>query len=106
MWAPRSSRSLTPAMAERRLQRLRSCATARAFAPLLKHLGGARAPGRAGSRVKIVDGNGLEARAQRRQARREAPGRAVPGPSLVGYAPALGVVTDVVPCDKGQAQAR
>ena len=37
---------------------------------------------------------------------REATGRALPGKSLVVYEPALGVVTDVFPCENGHAQER
>src|SRR5882672_8607841 len=80
--------------------------SAREFAPLIKHMGGARAPWLAGYRVKIVDGNGLKASEHRMQELRAATGRALPGTSLGGYAPALGVVTDVLPCENGHAQER
>jgi hypothetical protein len=80
--------------------------SARAFAPLIKPMGGERAPWLAGYRVKIVDGNCLEASEHRMKARREATGRALPGTSLVVYEPALGVVTDVLPCENGHAQER
>jgi hypothetical protein len=80
--------------------------SARECAPLLQHLGGARAPWLAGYRVKIVAGNCLEARAQRIQERRAAPGRARPGKALVVYEPALGVVTEVLPGENGHAQER
>jgi tetrahydromethanopterin S-methyltransferase subunit B len=80
--------------------------SAREFAPLLKHMGGERAPWLAGSRVNIVDGHCLEASEHRMKALREATGRALPGTSLVVYEPALGVVTDVFPCDNGHAQER
>ena len=69
-------------------------------------MGGARAPGLEGSRVKIVDGNGLAASEHRMKERREATGRALPGTSLVVYEPALGVVTEVCPCEHGHAQER
>jgi hypothetical protein len=69
-------------------------------------MGGERAPWLAGYRVNIVDGNGLEASAPRLKERRDATGRALPGTSLVVYEPALGVVTDVVPCENGHAQER
>jgi hypothetical protein len=80
--------------------------SARAFAPLLQHRGGERAPWLAGYRVKSVEGNGLAARAHRMQELREATGRAWPGTSLVGDEPALGVVTEVGPCAHGPAQER
>ena len=64
------------------------------------------APWLEGSRVKIVDGNCLAASEHRIKELREATGRALPGKSLVVYAPALGVVTDVFPCENGHAQER
>jgi len=69
-------------------------------------MGGERAPWLAGYRVKIVDGNCLKASEHRIQELREATGRALPGKSLVVYEPALGVVTDVFPCENGHAQER
>src|SRR5206468_463501 len=75
--------------------------SAREFAPLITHMGGARAPWRAGYRVKIVAGHCLAASEHRMKALRAATGRALPGTSLVVYAPALGVVTDVFPCENG-----
>jgi IS4 transposase len=80
--------------------------SAREFAPLIAQMGGARAPWLDGYRVKIVDGNCLEASEHRLKALREAPGRALPGKSLVVYEPAHGLVTDVVPCEDGHAQER
>src|SRR5215470_8368558 len=80
--------------------------SAHALAPLIKHMGGARAPWLEGYRVNIVDGHCLAAREHRIQELRDATGRALPGKSLVVYAPALGVVTDVCPCANGHAQER
>jgi hypothetical protein len=80
--------------------------SAREFAPLITHIGGARAPWLEGYRGTIVDGNCLEASAHRMKELREATGRALPGKSLVVYEPALGVVTDVFPCENGHAQER
>jgi hypothetical protein len=80
--------------------------SAREFAPLIEHMGGERAPWLEGYRVKIVDGNCLEASEHRIKELREATGRALPGKSLVVYEPALGVVTDVFPCENGHAQER
>ena len=69
-------------------------------------MGGERAPWLAGYRVKIVDGNCLEASEHRIQELRQATGRALPGKSLVVYEPATGLVTDVFPCENGHAQER
>ena len=80
--------------------------SAREFAPLIAHMGGERAPWLEGYRIKIVDGNCLEASEHRIQERRDAPGRALPGKSLVVYEPAQGLVTDVFPCENGHAQER
>jgi hypothetical protein len=76
------------------------------LAPWIEQLEGARAPWLPGYRVKIVDGHGLEASARRLKALREVPGGALPGKSLVVYAPAQGLVTDVLPCEDGHAQER
>ena len=62
--------------------------SARALAPLIAHMGGARAPWLDSYRVKILDGNCLAASEHRLQVLREAPGRALPGKSLVVYEPA------------------
>ena len=80
--------------------------SAREFAPLISHMGGERTPWLAGYRIKIVDGNCLEASEHRIQELREAQGRALPGKSLVVYEPAVGLVTDVFPCENGHAQER
>ena len=53
---------------------------------------GERAPWLEGYRVKIIDGNCLEASEHRIQELREATGRALPGKSLVVYAPAQGAL--------------
>lgn len=80
--------------------------SARALTPLIAHLGGERAPWLPGYRVKIVDGNCLEASEHRIKELRDARERALPGKSLVVYEPAQGLVTDVVPCENGHAQER
>jgi len=74
--------------------------------PLIAHLAGARALWLPGYRVKIIDGNCLEASDRRLKALREVPGGALPGKSLVVYEPAQGLVTDVFPCEDGHAQER
>ncbi len=80
--------------------------SAREFTPLIEHMGGERAPWLTGYRVKIVDGNCLEASEHRIKELREAKGRALPGKSLVVYEPAQGFVTNVFPCENGHAQER
>jgi hypothetical protein len=80
--------------------------SARELAPLMASMGGERAPGLAGYRSKIVDGNCREAREHRRKELRAAPGRACPGTSLVVDEPAQGLITDVFPGEDGHAQER
>ena len=80
--------------------------SAREFAPLVAHMGGERTPWLAGYRITIVDGHCLAASAHRLEELREAQGRAWPGTSLVVYEPAQGLVTEVLPCENGQAQER
>jgi hypothetical protein len=80
--------------------------SAAALAPLIEQLDGARAPWLPGYRVKIVDGNCIEASDRRLKVLREVPGGALPGKSLVVYEPAQGLVTDVFPCEDGHAQER
>jgi Transposase DDE domain len=74
--------------------------------PLIAQVGGEREPWLDGHRVKIIDGNGIEASQRRLGARREVQAAALPGKSLVVYEPACGLVTDVVPCEDGHAQER
>ena len=76
------------------------------FAPLIEHVGGERAPWLSGHRVKIIDGNCIEASQRRLGALREVQAAPLPGKSLVVYEPASGLVTDVVPCEDGPAQER
>jgi Transposase DDE domain len=76
------------------------------LAPLVEQLDGARAPWLPGYRVKIIDGNCIEASDRRLKALREVQGGALPGKSLVVYEPAHGVVSDVFPCEDGHAQER
>jgi hypothetical protein len=80
--------------------------SAAVLAPLIEQLDGARAPWLPGYRVKIIDGNCIEASDRRLKVLREVPGGALPGKSLVVYEPAQGLVTDVFPCEDGHAQER
>ena len=80
--------------------------SAAVLAPLIEQLDGARAPWLPGYRVKIIDGNCLEASDRRLKALRAVPGGPLPGKSLVVYEPVQGLVTDVFPCEDGHAQER
>jgi hypothetical protein len=74
--------------------------------PLIEQLDGARASWLPGYRVKILDGNCMEASARRLKALRQVPGGALPGKSLVVYEPAEGLVSDVFLREEGHAQER
>jgi DDE family transposase len=74
--------------------------------PLITQLDGARAPWLPGYRVKILDGNCIEASERRLKVLREVQAGALPGKSLVVYEPTHGVVCDVFPCEDGHAQER
>lgn len=76
------------------------------LAPLVSALGGECAAWVPGYRVKILDGNCLEATEHRLKELREVAGGPLPGKSLVVYEPALGMVVDVFPCEDGHAQER
>jgi hypothetical protein len=76
------------------------------FMPLITQLDGARAPWLPGYRVKILDGNCIEASERRLKVLREVQAGALPGKSLVVYEPAQGLVSDVFPCEDGHAQER
>ncbi len=80
--------------------------SARELAPLIAHMGGTREPWLKGYRVKIVDGNCIEASEHRLGVLRDVKAAALPGKSLVVYEPACGLVTDVFPCENGHAQER
>jgi hypothetical protein len=80
--------------------------SAAVLTPLSEQLDGARASWLPGYRVKIIDGNCLEASERRLKALRGVQGGALPGKSLVVYEPAHGLVCDVFPCEDGHAQER
>src|SRR6266540_3185078 len=69
-------------------------------------MGGEHTPWLEDYRVKIVDGNCLEASEHHIKELREAKGRALPGKALVVYEPAVGLVSNVFPCEDGHAQER
>jgi IS4 transposase len=76
------------------------------LAPLVHELGGERATWVPGYRVKILDGNCIEATEHRLKELRGLAAGALPGKSLVVDDPALGMVVDVFPCADGHAQER
>ena len=80
--------------------------TGREMAELIEALDGARAPWLAGYRIKVLDGNCIEASEHRLEVLRETPAGALPGKSLVVYDPALEMAIDVFPCEDGHAQER
>jgi hypothetical protein len=73
---------------------------------LIEQLGGEQRSLLAGVRVKIIDGNclsGREHRLKETRTRREAP---LPGKSLAVLDPALGLITQLVPCEDAYTQER
>jgi hypothetical protein len=80
--------------------------SAAALRPLIAQLDGERSPWLPGYRVKILDGNGIEASERRLKVLRDVQAGALPGKSLVVYEPAHGLVSDVFPCEDGHAQER
>lgn len=63
-------------------------------------------PWAAGYQVRVLDGNHLPASQKRLKALRGFRGAALPGQSLVVYAPEVGLVVDVVPAEDAHAQER
>jgi hypothetical protein len=59
-----------------------------------------------GYRVKMLDGNCIEATEHRLEVLRETAAGALPGKSLVVYDPSLEMAIDVIPCEDGHAQER
>jgi hypothetical protein len=59
-----------------------------------------------GYRIKVLDGNCIEATHHRIEALRGTASGALPGKSLVIYEPELEMATDVFPCEDGHAQER
>ncbi|WP_095992346.1 IS4 family transposase [Cystobacter fuscus] len=60
----------------------------------------------AGYQVRVLDGNHLPASEKRLKPLREFRGAALPGQSLVVYAPEMGLVVDVLPAEDAHAQER
>ena len=80
--------------------------TAAEKAQIIEALGGTREPWLEGYRIKVLDGNCIEATEHRLEVLRETKAGALPGKSLVVYDPALEMATDVFPCEDGHAQER
>jgi IS4 transposase len=73
---------------------------------LIEELGAERAQLLPGYRVKMLDGNCLEASEHRLKELRVLSGGALPGKSLVVYDPAVALAVEVFPCEDGHAQER
>lgn len=80
--------------------------TAKEKADIIHALKGARKPLLPGYRVKMLDGNCIEASEHRLNVLRETRAGALPGKSLVVYDPVLEMAIDVFPCEDGHAQER
>jgi hypothetical protein len=80
--------------------------TAEQMGEAVHGLHGARTPWLAGYRVKVRDGNCIEATHHRLERLRGTAAGALPGKSLVIYEPQLEMATDVFPCEDGHAQER
>jgi len=79
---------------------------AREIELIIEKLGGAQKPLLPGYRVKLIDGNCIEASEHRIKELRSLAGGALPGKSLVVYDPCLRLPIDVFPCEDGHAQER
>lgn len=80
--------------------------TARQMGEAVCSLNGTRVPWLPGYRVKVLDGNCIEATEHRIRALRGTGSGALPGKSLVIYEPELEMATEVFPCEDGHAQER
>lgn len=83
---------------------VRYCADA--VTPIIENMGGALPPLLPGYRVKILDGNCLEATEHRIRALRRTAAGPLPGKSLVVLDPSLKLIIDVFPCEDGHTQER
>lgn len=80
--------------------------TARQLGESVYAMKGACTPWLPGYRVKVLDGNCIEATEHRLEPLRTVGGGPLPGKSLVIYEPELEMATDVFPCEDGHAQER
>jgi len=81
-------------------------ATAEQMGAAVRAINGTRTPWLPGYRVKVLDGNCIEATEHRLKPLRGIASGALPGKSLVIYEPELEMATDVFPCEDGHAQER
>ena len=96
-----------------KLNRLEPCVSqalvrysAREMKTIIEEVGGQKSELLPGYRVKILDGNGLGATEHRLGVLLDTRAGALPGKSLVVLEPALGLATDIFPCEDGHAQER
>jgi hypothetical protein len=80
--------------------------TEKEMAEIVEGMGGQCAPWLLGYRIKVLDGNCIEASEHRLEVLRNTHAGALPGKSLVVYDPLLEMVTEVFPCEDGHAQER
>lgn len=80
--------------------------TAEQMAEAVRAMSGTCTPWLSGYRVKVLDGNCIEATEHRIEELRGVGGGALPGKSLVIYEPELEMATEVFPCEDGHAQER
>jgi hypothetical protein len=73
---------------------------------IITELNAIREPLLPGYRVKMLDGNCIEATEHRLEVLRHTAAGALPGKSLVIYDPSLEMAIDVIPCEDGHAQER
>ena len=81
-------------------------ATAEQMGEAVRAMNGTRTPWLPGYRVKVLDGNCIEATEHRLKPLRGIASGALPGKSLVIYEPELEMATEVFPCEDGHAQER
>ncbi len=80
--------------------------TASEKADIIGALGAVRESWLPGYRIKVLDGNCIEATEHRLEVLRQTKAGALPGKSLVVYDPALEMAIDVFACEDGHAQER
>lgn len=80
--------------------------SAEKLAPVVAPMKARRTPWAAGYRVRVLDGNHLAASEKRLKPLRGFRGAALPGQSLVVYAPELDLVVDMVPAEDAHARER
>ena len=80
--------------------------TAQELAQFVRQLKGSCPAWLPGYKVKVLDGNCIEASEHRLEVLRHTSSGALPGKSLVIYEPELEMATEVFPCEDGHAQER